>query len=62
MITKGGSILELGSLSIQLRREDNSDNLADLVITKESKRTKSVCCTVTEKPFGRENVIVVSVP
>ena len=59
--TKAGSIIDLGLFSIQLAKSDNSSHL-DLVIAKESKRTESACCAISGKTFGKETVLMTSVP
>ena len=46
IITKAGSIVDLGLFSIQLTRSDNLDHL-DLPISKESKRKESACCAIS---------------
>ena len=46
IITKAGSIVDLGLFSIQLTRLDNVDHL-DLPISKESKRKESACCAIS---------------
>ena len=61
IITKAGSIVDLGLFSIQLTRSDNLDPL-DLAISKGSKRTESACCAISGKPFGKETVLTASVP
>ena len=61
IITKAGSIVDLGLFSIQLTRSDNLDHL-DLAISKESKRKESACCAISGKSFGKETVLTASVP
>ena len=62
IITKTGSIVDLGLFSIQqLTRSDNLDHL-DLAISKESKRTESACCAISGKLFSKETVLTASVP
>ena len=61
IITKAGSIVDLGLFSIQLSRSDNLDHL-DLAISKGSKRTESACCAISGKSFGKETVLTASVP
>ena len=61
VIAKGGSILDLGSFSSQLKRTNNFDNF-DLAITKESKRTELACCAVWGKTFRNETVLTTSLP
>ena len=61
VLTKAGSIVGLGLISIQLTRSDNLDHL-DLTISKESKRTESACCAILGKAFSKETVLTASVP
>ena len=61
IITKAGSIVDLGLFSIQLTRSDTRDHL-DLAISKESKRTESACCAISGKSFCKETALTVSVP
>ena len=61
IITKAGSIVDLGLFSIQLSRSDNLDH-HDLAISKGSKRTESACCAISGKSFGKETVLTASVP
>ena len=60
IITKAGSIVDLGLFSIQLTRSDNLDYLK-LAISKESKRTDSASCTISGKSFRKETVLTASV-
>ncbi|CAN0458149.1 unnamed protein product, partial [Ascophyllum nodosum] len=61
IITKAGSIVDLGLFSIQLSRSDNLDHL-DLAISKQSKRTESACCAISGKSFSKEIILTASVP
>ena len=61
VITKGGSILDLGSFSLQLRTSDNLDHF-NLAIAQKIKRIESSFCTVLGKTFGNETVLTASVP
>ena len=61
IITKAGSIVDLGLFSIQLTRSDNLDHF-DLAISKESKRKESACCAISGNLFGKETVLPTSVP
>ena len=61
IITKAGSIVDLGLFSIQLTRSDNLDHL-DLAISKESRRTDSACCAISGNAFSKETVLTASVP
>ena len=61
IITKAGSIVDLGLFSIQLSRSDNLDHL-DLATSKGSKRTESACCAISGKSFGKETVLTALVP
>ncbi|CAM9519788.1 unnamed protein product, partial [Ascophyllum nodosum] len=54
IITKAGSIVDLGLFSIQLSRSDNNLDHHDLAISKGSKRTESACCAISGKSFGKE--------
>ena len=60
IITKAGSIVDLGLFSIQLTRSDNLDYL-NLAISKESKRAESACCAISGKSFCTETVLTASV-
>ena len=46
ILTKAGSIVDLGLFSIHLTRSDNLDYL-NLAISKENKRTKSASCAIS---------------
>ena len=61
--TRAGPIVDLGLFSIQLTRSDNLDHL-DLAISKESKRTESASCAISEKASinSKETVLTASVP
>ena len=61
VITKAGSIVDLGLFSIQLTRSDNLDYL-NLAISKESKRTESASCAISGKSFCKETALTASVP
>ena len=61
VFTKAGSIVNLDLISNQLMRSDNLDPL-DLAISKESKRTESACCAISEKSFIKEIMLTASVP
>ena len=61
IITKAGSIVDLGLFSIQLTQSDNLGPL-DLAISKESKRTESACCAISGKSSCKETVLTASVP
>ena len=61
IITKAGSIVDLGLFSIWLTRSDNLDHF-DLAISKESKRKESACCAISGNLFGKETVLTTSVP
>ena len=61
IITKAGSIVDLGLFSIQLPRSDNLDHF-DSAISKESKRKESACCAISGNLFGKETVLTASVP
>ena len=61
IFTKAGSIVDFGLFSIQLARSDNLEHL-DLTISKESKRTESACCAISEKAFSKETVLTAPVP
>ena len=61
IITKAGSIVDLGLFPIQLTRPDSLDHL-DLAISKESKWTESACCAISGKLFSEEIILTASVP
>ena len=61
IFTKAGSIVDLDLFSVLLTTSDSLDHL-DLAISKESKRTESAWCAVSGKAFGKETVLMASVP
>ena len=61
IFTKAGTIVDLGLFSIHLMRSDSLDHL-DLAIAKQSKRTESACCAISEKAFSKKTVLTASVP
>ena len=61
IFTKAGCIVDLRLFSLQLTRSDDLDHL-DLGIAKGSKQPESACCAISEKTFGKENILMASVP
>ena len=57
----GSSSLDLGAFRVQLTRLDSMEYL-DLTIAKESRRTESSLCTISEKPFRKDAVLTALVP